>query len=88
MSSILNFQRLEVGFLPASIACIFGLQNKHMVIAILMAASRTSSVEHEWHTSLIVLHCCDFSLIRGEPACCGPISLGCEIGPAEDQTHV
>ncbi len=56
--------------------------------AILMAVSRTSSVEHEWHTLLIVLHCGEFSLILGGRACCGLISLGCEIGPAEDQTHV
>ena len=63
---------------------VYDLLNK----TILLAASRARLVEHDWHTSLIVLHCGDFSLIGGGRACCGLISLGFEIGPAEDETHV
>ena len=37
---------------------------------------------------LIVSHCGDLSSMRCGRACCGLISLGCEIGLAEDQTHV
>lgn len=52
------------------------------------AAGKTYSVQHATNTPLIVSQCGDYLLIRGEWVCCELISLGYEIGQAEDQTHV